>query len=39
MLEKEYSFFRKFLLLMNIVSAAMAGLTVIATMAGHTNIL
>ena len=32
-------FLRKFLLLMNIVSAAMAGLTVSAAMAGHTNIL
>ena len=33
------SFLRKFLSLMNIVSAAMACLTVSAAMAGHTNIL
>ena len=32
-------FLRKFLLLMNTVSATMAGLTVGAVMAGHTNIL
>ena len=36
---EEIFFLRKFLSLINIVSAVMAGLTVSAVMAGHTNIL
>ena len=32
-------FLGKFLVLMNIVSAEMAGLAVVAAMEGHTNIL
>ena len=39
MLKGIFVFLRKCLLLMNIASAAMAGLTVSAAMAGHTNIL